>query len=55
MKMKENDIINANKEANMSNCAYKVEEEHSSFLRFPFPFNLAKNGAHLNIIKKGLV
>jgi hypothetical protein len=40
MKMKENDTITVNKEANMSNCAYEEEEEHSPCLRFPlFPLD----------------
>jgi hypothetical protein len=40
MKMKENDTIIANKEADVSNCACREEEEPSPCLRFPFPFIL---------------
>jgi hypothetical protein len=40
MKMKENDTITANKEVNVSNCAYEEEYEPSHFLHFFFPFIL---------------
>jgi hypothetical protein len=40
MKIKENDTITANKEADMSDCAYEEEEEPSPCLCFPFPFIL---------------
>jgi hypothetical protein len=40
MKMKGNDTITTNKEADVSNCAYEEEEEPSPCLRLPFPFNL---------------
>jgi hypothetical protein len=36
MKMKENDTITVNKDADMSDCAYKEEEEPSPWLRFLF-------------------
>jgi hypothetical protein len=36
MKMKENDTITVNKEADMSDCTYEEEEELSPCLRFPF-------------------
>jgi hypothetical protein len=39
MKMKGNDTIIANKEADMSDCGYKEEEEPSPYLCFPFPFD----------------
>jgi hypothetical protein len=40
MKMKENDTIITNKEADVSNCACEDEEEPSHCLCFPFPFIL---------------
>jgi hypothetical protein len=40
MKIKINDTITANKEADVSDCACEEEEEPSHFLHFPFPFNL---------------
>jgi hypothetical protein len=41
MKIKGNDTITANKEANMSECACEVEEEELLlYLCFPFSFNL---------------
>jgi hypothetical protein len=40
MKMKGNDTITANKEADMSDSACGEEEEPSPYLRFPFPFIL---------------
>jgi hypothetical protein len=40
MKKKRNDTITANKEADVSDCAYEKEEEPLPFLHFPFPFIL---------------
>jgi hypothetical protein len=40
MKMKGNDTITANKEADVSDYACEEEEEPSPYLRFPFPFSL---------------
>jgi hypothetical protein len=40
MKMKENDTITANKEADVSDCACEEEEEPSPYLHFSFPFIL---------------
>jgi hypothetical protein len=40
MKMKGNNIITANKEADVSDYAWEEEEEPSPYLRFPFPFIL---------------
>jgi hypothetical protein len=39
MKMKGNDTITANKEADVSDCAYEEEEEHSPCLHSPFPLD----------------
>jgi hypothetical protein len=39
MKIKENDIIIANKEADVSDYACEEEEQPSPFLRFPFPLD----------------
>jgi hypothetical protein len=40
MKMKVNYTVTANKEADVSDCAYEEEGEPSPFLCFPFPFIL---------------
>jgi hypothetical protein len=40
MKMKGNDTITANKEADVSECACEEEREPSPCLRFPFPYIL---------------
>jgi hypothetical protein len=39
MNMKGNDTITANKEADVSDCAYEEEEEPSPYLCFPFPLD----------------
>jgi hypothetical protein len=39
IKIKGNDTIIANKEADVSDCAYEEEEEPSPCLRFPFPLD----------------
>jgi hypothetical protein len=52
--MKENDTITTNKEVNMPDCVYEVEEEPSPFLHFPFP--LDEIWHHIwTYLKKGLV
>jgi hypothetical protein len=38
MKMKENNTVTVNKEADVSGYACEEEEEPSPCLRFPFPF-----------------
>jgi hypothetical protein len=38
MKIKVNYTVTANKEADVSDCAYKEEEEPSPCLHLPFPF-----------------
>jgi hypothetical protein len=40
MKMKGNDTVTANKEGDVSDCAYEEEEEPSFCLHFLFPFIL---------------
>jgi hypothetical protein len=40
MKIKGNDTITINKEADVSDYACEEEEESSPCLHFPFPFNL---------------
>jgi hypothetical protein len=40
MKMKENDTITTNKEADVSDCTYEEEKEPSPYLCFSFPFIL---------------
>jgi hypothetical protein len=42
MKMKGNDTISTNKEANVFDYACEEEEEPPPCLRFPFPFILDK-------------
>jgi hypothetical protein len=42
MKIKGNDTITANKEADVPDCACEEEEEPLPYLRFPFPSILGK-------------